>query len=102
MRASYSLAIALPEHLAEQGRDLSLVLIDLDNFKSINETYGKTGGDQVLRECGDLLLDICRCSDFVTRWKGDQFLVIARQPRGGEAEGLAVVPPPPGRSCHNA
>ncbi len=68
---------------------LAFMLIDMDNFRSINETYGRSAGDQVLRECGDLLLDICRCSDFVTRWKGDQFLVIARQPRGGEAEGLA-------------
>jgi diguanylate cyclase (GGDEF)-like protein len=65
------------------------MMIDLDNFKPINDTYGHAAGDQMLLELRDVLLGICRRSDFVIRWGGDEFVVIAKKTRPDEAEQLA-------------
>ena len=69
--------------------DLIFMMIDLDNFKPINDTYGHAAGDQMLLEVRDALLSTCRRSDFVIRWGGDEFLVIAKQTKPMEAEALA-------------
>ena len=69
--------------------ELVFMMIDLDNFKPINDTYGHAAGDQMLIELRDVLLGICRRSDFVIRWGGDEFVVIAKQTRPDEAEALA-------------
>lgn len=64
-------------------RPLSLLFVDLDNFKQINDVYGHTTGDQVLREIGWLLdsqqgpgRGIARASDFAARYGGEEFAVI--------------------------
>ncbi len=64
-------------------RPLSLLLVDLDNFKQINDVYGHTIGDQVLRELGWLLdsqqgpaRSIARVSDFAARYGGEEFTLI--------------------------
>ncbi|HEU4686526.1 MAG TPA: GGDEF domain-containing protein [Nitrospira sp.] len=64
-------------------RPLSLLFIDLDNFKQINDVYGHTTGDQVLREIGWLLdsqqgpgRGIARASDFAARYGGEEFALI--------------------------
>lgn len=69
--------------------DLVFMLVDLDNFKPVNDTYGHAAGDEVLVQVRDVLLSACRSSDFVIRWGGDEFLVIARHTSGEEAEVLA-------------
>lgn len=69
--------------------DLVFMMIDLDNFKPINDTYGHAAGDQMLLEVRDVLLSTCRKSDFVIRWGGDEFVVIAKQAKPGESEALA-------------
>lgn len=69
--------------------DLVFMMIDLDNFKPINDTYGHAAGDQMLLEVRDVLLGTCRKSDFVIRWGGDEFVVIAKQAKAGESEALA-------------
>lgn len=69
--------------------ELVFMMIDLDNFKPINDTYGHAAGDQMLIQLRDVLLGICRRSDFVIRWGGDEFVVIAKQTRPDEAESLA-------------
>ncbi len=69
--------------------ELVFMMIDLDNFKPINDTYGHAAGDQMLLQLRDVLLGICRRSDFVIRWGGDEFVVIAKQTRPEEAEQLA-------------
>ncbi|MBT8098555.1 MAG: diguanylate cyclase, partial [Gammaproteobacteria bacterium] len=69
--------------------DLVFMMIDLDNFKPINDTYGHAAGDEMLIQLRDVLLSICRRSDFVIRWGGDEFVVIAKQARPDEAEQLA-------------
>ena len=69
--------------------ELVFMMIDLDNFKPINDTYGHAAGDEMLLQLRDVLLRICRRSDFVIRWGGDEFVVIAKQTHADEAEQLA-------------
>ena len=55
---------------------LSMLLIDIDFFKDVNDQYGHPVGDQVLRHWGGLILSVVRASDIVARYGGDEILVI--------------------------
>lgn len=57
----------------------SLVLIDIDYFKKVNDTYGHQVGDNVLQAVSDLLAANIRESDMVGRWGGEEFLIISRE-----------------------
>ena len=52
------------------------VLIDIDHFKQINDTYGHQVGDQVLKEMGQRLRDTLRADSAAIRWGGEEFLVL--------------------------
>lgn len=56
---------------------LSVLLIDLDHFKHVNDTYGHSIGDQVLTHVANMLADYSRTADTVVRYGGEEFLVIA-------------------------
>jgi diguanylate cyclase (GGDEF)-like protein len=58
------------------GLPLSLLYIDIDRFKSINDTRGHDTGDKVLQTIGTILRTQTRQSDYVLRWGGDEFLVL--------------------------
>ena len=58
---------------------LSLVMLDIDNFKEVNDTYGHQRGDIVLKEIGKLLQTILRGYDFAVRYGGDEFIVVLSQ-----------------------
>ena len=58
------------------NRQLFILIIDCDNFKKINDYYGHSRGDQVLKEISEILVDTTRKSDVVARWGGDEFLII--------------------------
>jgi len=60
------------------GEDLVFLLLDLDHFKSVNDTYGHDAGDAVLVEIGAILRSFFRTSDTVVRWGGEEFLVVVR------------------------
>lgn len=55
---------------------LSIVFIDIDRFKAINDTLGHDTGDRVLRDVASFLLRHIRQADYVFRWGGDEFLVL--------------------------
>ncbi|WP_457601199.1 GGDEF domain-containing protein [Hydrogenivirga sp.] len=55
---------------------LSVALIDLDDFKTINDTYGHLVGDQVLRELASLIRGNLRSTDMVGRYGGEEFIVV--------------------------
>jgi diguanylate cyclase (GGDEF)-like protein len=58
------------------NRQLSVILIDVDTFKSVNDTFGHHVGDIVLKEIARLLRENVREPDYVGRWGGEEFLVI--------------------------
>lgn len=55
---------------------LSICIIDIDNFKKINDTYGHFEGDKVIKTIGELLSKIIRRSDIAIRWGGEEFLIL--------------------------
>jgi two-component system, cell cycle response regulator len=58
------------------NRPLSCLLIDLDNFKAINDTYGHPTGDLVLQQLAGILREALRASDTIFRYGGEEFLVL--------------------------
>lgn len=76
------LAGALMRELRRSQRynlKLSCLMIDVDNFKTINDTYGHVAGDEVLRVVGRILQTTLRGYDFAVRYGGDEFLIILAQ-----------------------
>jgi diguanylate cyclase (GGDEF)-like protein len=58
------------------GEIFSCLMIDIDDFKKINDTYGHQAGDDVLKQTGALLLRSLRATDFVSRYGGEEFTII--------------------------
>lgn len=69
-------------------QSLSLLLIDIDFFKSINDNYGHMVGDKVLQQMGRLLEDECRKEDIAARYGGEEFALIL--PDTDQAEALKI------------
>src|ERR1051326_1838989 len=67
------------------GTDVSILMIDIDHFKRVNDTAGHPAGDEVLRQLAGLLSDAVRSIDIVARFGGEEFVVILPQtgPEGG-------------------
>ena len=61
---------------ARYGGDLSVVLADVDRFKAINDRYGHSAGDEVLKAVARTLADAVRAADSVARYGGDEFLIL--------------------------
>jgi GGDEF domain-containing protein len=62
------------------GAPFALLLIDLDNFKEINDAFGHDAGDAVLVECASLLRSAVRESDCIARLGGDEFAILLTRP----------------------
>ncbi|MBN2848719.1 MAG: diguanylate cyclase [Coriobacteriia bacterium] len=58
------------------GRPVSLLMLDIDHFKSINDRHGHTAGDHVLSAASEMLRDNARASDVPCRYGGDEFLIL--------------------------
>ncbi|MSP49054.1 MAG: sensor domain-containing diguanylate cyclase [Alphaproteobacteria bacterium] len=71
------------------GRPLSVLLIDIDRFKKVNDTHGHAIGDHVLREVARRCKALIRASDLIGRWGGEEFLVMTPETAvdGGRALG---------------
>ena len=61
--------------LNQIGNVSGLLLIDIDNFKNINDNFGHTVGDEVIKEVANSIKSNIRTTDFACRWGGDEFLV---------------------------
>lgn len=57
-------------------QSLGILMIDLDHFKTFNDTYGHDAGDAVLRESGATLINSVRTEDFVCRFGGEEFVIV--------------------------
>ncbi|MCG5511455.1 GGDEF domain-containing protein [Ectothiorhodospira lacustris] len=68
---------------------LSIIIMDVDHFKKINDQFGHNVGDKVLRRLADTLKDTVRCNDVVARWGGEEFMVMAADTDRQEALKLA-------------
>ena len=76
-RAKFNeLATLEASRLSRNGRSACLLLIDLDNYKQINDTYGHPDGDQVLREVAASISSLIRVTDVAARFGGDELTVL--------------------------
>ena len=68
---------------------LSLIVIDIDHFKKINDKYGHAKGDEVLKACGQLMRESCRDGDVAARFGGEEFVMLLGHCDAGAAENKA-------------
>ena len=68
---------------------ISIVLLDIDHFKSINERYGYNGGDVVIRDVAQIVADRTRRSDVACRYGGDEFFILCRRATIANAVAIA-------------
>jgi diguanylate cyclase (GGDEF)-like protein len=71
---------------ARRKTPVSMMMLDLDKFKAINDTYGHEKGDQVLVKVAKILTDTMRRTDDVIRWGGEEFVILMEE-TGAEAAG---------------
>lgn len=71
----------LPEfnYCRKRGLNLSLVFLDIDHFKSINDTYGHKAGDYVLKKLAERISENIRNEDLLARYGGEEFVIVQRQ-----------------------
>ncbi|MGB3864534.1 MAG: GGDEF domain-containing protein [Xanthobacteraceae bacterium] len=69
---------ALPEIVKRHGeqQDAALVLLDIDRFKSVNDTYGHAAGDAAIKHCADLIRATFHDDNFIARIGGEEFIVL--------------------------
>jgi len=72
----------------QSGETMSLVLIDIDHFKTVNDSHGHAAGDAVLRHFAAMLQGTLRSTDFAGRWGGEEFLVVTPQASAETAAAL--------------
>jgi diguanylate cyclase (GGDEF)-like protein len=68
---------------------LSCIIMDIDNFKSFNDTYGHQAGDKILSEIASILKNIVRKTDTPARYGGEEFVIICPSTNNGDATNLA-------------
>jgi diguanylate cyclase (GGDEF)-like protein len=90
-------ALSLRAHEGQQSygasfgetQDTLFYLFDIDHFKEVNDRFGHSAGDEVLRQFSERLKAVFRDTDYLVRWGGEEFLVVARQTSRKSVDELA-------------
>ena len=77
------------ECASQSDQGFAIILLDIDNFKAINDSFGHNTGDLILKEFATILRMVCRSNEIVGRWGGEEFLIICPQCDLESAIGLA-------------
>ena len=72
------------------GTQVAVLTMDLDNFKPINDRFGHARGDQILKECADILRSHLRNYDLAARYAGDEFIIVLSRTDAIQAEIVAT------------
>lgn len=89
-RQAYDLLMAQALKDAQRsGETMSLLLFDIDNFKTVNDQYGHLAGDHVITKVGDIAKENLRASDIVCRWGGEEYIVLLNKCSEADALHLA-------------
>jgi diguanylate cyclase (GGDEF)-like protein len=88
-RQFFNLAEAEFSKSKRSQQPLSLIMLDVDKFKAVNDNYGHSGGDQALIDLTNLCKDICRSSDIFSRFGGEEFVICCPNSDIQGAHGLA-------------
>jgi len=73
----------------KNGRELSAIMVDIDHFKAINDTYGHAKGDEILKQVAELMISSLRDNDSIGRYGGEEFCVFLENMGANQAAGLA-------------
>ncbi len=74
----------------QAGEPCALILIDIDQFKHVNDTYGHAQGDTVIHEVSRILQSCVRNNDIAARWGGDEFLLLLRNVSYNDTETVII------------
>jgi len=83
------LAAQALQEAARDTRPLSALMLDLDRFKQLNDTYGHLAGDEVLKGFAKVLQGCLRQSDMICRWGGEEFIVLLKDTDSVDAAQIA-------------
>ena len=89
-RSSFSMQYEKEEsRSSRQRRDMTIMMIDIDFFKKINDSRGHIQGDKVLKRSADILQEALRIVDIIARWGGEEFIILLPDISLPEAANLA-------------
>jgi len=72
-----------------QNQALGLIMLDIDDFRTVNDTYGQLTGDRILKEFGNIIKTHIREIDLAVRYGGDKFMLVLPYVNKAQAEGIA-------------
>ncbi|SHE89497.1 diguanylate cyclase (GGDEF) domain-containing protein [Microbulbifer donghaiensis] len=87
-RAFLADAAPLWSTAVRHGRPMSVLLLDIDFFKQVNDQFGHDSGDRILQDMAKLLLGNCREGDILARWGGEEFVLLLPETGLGQATAL--------------
>jgi diguanylate cyclase (GGDEF)-like protein len=77
------------ERTRRYGKAFSVIMLDLDHFKSVNDRFGHSAGDMVLKSVADMIKGRIRKTDYFARWGGEEFIILLPETSVEDAAGLA-------------